>query len=77
MLREVAWTRISLGSLEKLSGDMEDCLEDKLITPEEYEEFLKYCKSAGYMSNQYIKAMSKAENKGSWTFLGQSRSNLK
>ena len=73
----IRFIRISLGSLEELSGDMEDCLEDKLITSAEYEKFSKHCNSASYMSGQYIKAMSKSRNKGKWKFPGDSNSNLK
>ena len=64
--------RISQGSLEELSGDMEDCLEDKLISEVEYTHFLKFYKSASYLSNQYIKAMNKPTNKSSWKIFGKS-----
>ena len=73
----IRFIRISLGSLEELSGDMEDCLEDKLITPAEFEKFTKHCNSASYMSSQYIKAMSKSINKGRWKIPGVNESNLK
>ena len=63
--------RISQGSLEELSGDMEDCLEDKLITSDEYTEFDKLFQSARYMSSQYIKSMGKSANKGKWNIPGK------
>lgn len=63
--------RISQGSLEELSGDMEDCLEDKLITSEEFVKFDKLFQSARYMSSQYIKSMSKSANKGKWNVPGK------
>ncbi len=66
--------RISQGSLEELSGDLDDCLEDKLITLEEHVQLSKLCKSALYMSNQYLKSMSKSSNKGKWTMPGKSDS---
>ena len=58
--------RISQGSLEELSGDIEDCLEDKLISPAEFERFNELYRSAIYMSIQYLKSMSKSDNKGKW-----------
>jgi four helix bundle protein len=58
--------RISQGSLEELGGDMEDCLEDKLITEQEYNSFLKLLKSANFLSNQYTKSMNKPENADKW-----------
>ena len=63
--------RISQGSLEELSGDMEDCLEDKLISESEYNHFNQLFKSAAYMSTQYVKSMSKADNKGKWKLLSE------
>ncbi|HOW36372.1 MAG TPA: four helix bundle protein [Candidatus Omnitrophota bacterium] len=63
--------RISKGSLEELSGDMEDCLEDKLITASEYKKFFELYQSASYMSTQYIKAMSQSSNKGKWKVMGK------
>ena len=63
--------RISQGSLEELSGDIEDCLEDDLINKSEYEEFMKLYRSASYMSNQYIKAMSQSTNKKNWKATGE------
>ena len=58
--------RISQGSLEELSGDMEDCLHDRLISKEEYEKFLKLYQSASYMSNRYLRAMGQNINKKKW-----------
>lgn len=58
--------RISMGSLEELQGDMEDCLEDKLVSDSEFEKFSKLYQSASYMSTQYVKSMNRAENKKNW-----------
>jgi len=58
--------RISQGSLEELGGDMEDCLEDRLISKESFEKFTKLYKSASYLSNQYIRAMNKPESSDRW-----------
>lgn len=61
--------RISQGSLEELSGDVEDCLEDKLISDEEYQKFKKLYISASYMSSQYLRSMKKTDNKEKWKSL--------
>jgi four helix bundle protein len=58
--------KISQGSLEELSGDMEDCLEDGLITEIEFAEFSRLYKSASYMSEQYLKSLYKMEREGTW-----------
>jgi four helix bundle protein len=62
--------RISQRSLEELSGDMEDCLQDNLIDKKEYEKFIKLCQSAQFLSAQYLKAMNKQENSEKWKILG-------
>ncbi len=58
--------RISQGSLEELGGDMEDCLEDGLISQDEYKIFLVLYKSATYLSTKYIKSVSELSKKGDW-----------
>jgi len=57
---------ISLGSLEELSGDMEDCREDGLITEEEFLRFSKLYQSAGYLANRYLRSAYKMEREGTW-----------
>jgi len=64
--------RISKGCLEELGGDIDDCLEDKLINSEEHQKLTKLCKSALYMSSQYVKSMNKSNNKGKWNNPGAS-----
>ncbi len=61
--------RISRGSLEELSGDFEDCFEDKIVTKEENDKFSKLYNSAMYLSTQYLKAMMRPENKANWKTL--------
>lgn len=63
--------RISQGSLEELSGDVDDCFEDKLITADEHELLKVLFRSASFMSNQYLKSMSKAKNKDTWKIIGK------
>jgi four helix bundle protein len=65
--------RISQGSLEELSGDMEDCLEDKLITQEEHDLFRELFRSATYLSTQYIKAICELDRKGKWNYPGRKK----
>ena len=66
--------RISQGSLEELSGDMEDCLEDNLITQNEFQRFSDLCRSANYLSTQYLRSMNKEENREAWKFPGKPNS---
>jgi four helix bundle protein len=61
--------RISQGSLEELSGDFEDCFEDKLVTKEEKDKFSKMYNSAIYLSTQYLKTMFCPENQAKWKTL--------
>ena len=62
--------KISLGSLEELSGDIEDCLEDELISAKEFDEFSRLFQSATYMAGQYVKALYKMEREGTWKVPG-------
>jgi len=57
---------ISRGSMEELSGDIEDCLEDGLMTSEEFKELNGLVKSVDYLSNRYIQAISKMKESGTW-----------
>jgi len=57
---------ISLGSLEELSGDVEDCLEDGLITRAEFEKLAKLFQSADYLAGRYIVSLGKMEREGTW-----------
>jgi four helix bundle protein len=63
--------KISQGSLEELSGDMEDCLEDGLITQDEFEKFITLYRSAEYMSSRYLMSMYKIKKKGTWKIPGK------
>lgn len=57
---------ISRGSLEELSGDIEDCMEDGLITDQEFYKLRELYRSADYLSSQYIKSLYKMESNGKW-----------
>jgi hypothetical protein len=52
--------------MEELSGDIEDCLEDGLMTLEEFKELNGLVKSADYLSDRYIKSISKMKEAGTW-----------
>ena len=58
--------RISRGSLEELSGDVEDCKEDGLVTEEDFDQLSKLILSADYMSSRYLLSLSKMEREGKW-----------
>jgi len=58
--------KISKGSLEELSGDMEDCLVDGLISKEEFATFYEFYQSASFMSSRYIVAMGKSASQAKW-----------
>jgi four helix bundle protein len=62
--------KISKGSLEELSGDMEDCRDDELITEEEFSKFAQLYQSAGYMSSRYLQSLYKIERNGTWKVPG-------
>ena len=51
--------KISQGSLEELSGDMEDCYEDGLITKDEFKKFTELYKSADFMSTTDLRINNK------------------
>jgi len=58
--------RISQGSLEELSGDIEDCYEDKLISKEESEKLFKLINSAIYLSGRYLVSLMKLKQDEKW-----------
>jgi four helix bundle protein len=57
---------ISRGSLEELSGDVEDCREDGLIDENEFMHLQRLLRSADYLSKQYLKAVYKLKKQGKW-----------
>lgn len=63
--------KISQGSLEELSGDMEDCYEDGLVREHEFKKFTELYNSADYMSTRYLDAMYEIEKKGTWKIIGE------
>lgn len=57
---------ISLGSLEELGGDVEDCLEDKLMTEEEFIKLSSLFRSANYMAGRHLASLHKMKREGTW-----------
>jgi hypothetical protein len=68
---------ISLSSLEELSGDIEDCRDDGLISTEEFKEFAKLFQSATYMAGHYLKSLYKMEKEGTWKMPGSKLRQIK
>jgi four helix bundle protein len=62
---------ISRGSLEELSGDIEDCFEDKLINKEEFDGLSSLLRSADYLSKRYLFSLYKMKEKGTWKTPGE------
>ena len=57
---------ISLGSLEELSGDIEDFYDDGLIKEKEFFALSKLFKSADYMANRYLISLRRMEKEETW-----------
>jgi len=57
---------ISRGSLEELSGDIEDCFEDGLINQDEFQKITKLIKSADYLSLKYLHSIYRLNREGKW-----------
>ncbi|MFH1826718.1 MAG: four helix bundle protein [bacterium] len=63
--------RISLGSLDELKGDIDDCLEDGLISPQEYEILEGLYKSACCLAIRYIDSIRLLDAQGKWHIPGK------
>ena len=58
--------RISRGSLSELEGDVDDCLEGRLIQPREH-DMLKACfRLTKYQIDRYLDALAKLDKSGTW-----------
>jgi four helix bundle protein len=62
--------KISQGSLEELSGDVEDCMEDNLITMQEFNKLSELFRSADYLSSRYLESLYEMERNGTWKVPG-------
>jgi four helix bundle protein len=66
-LREfVHYIKISAGSLEELSGDVEDCHEDELISESEFEKLINLIGLSNYQVDRYIDSLFELEKEGKW-----------
>ncbi|MDI6733491.1 MAG: four helix bundle protein [Planctomycetota bacterium] len=61
---------ISRGSLSELEGDVEDCKDDRLISPEEFDKLSQLIRSADILSSKYLEALYKMEKEGTWKIPG-------
>lgn len=50
---------ISQGSLRELSGDIDDCFEDRLITRQEFERLNELCGKTDYLFMRLIQSLRK------------------
>lgn len=62
----IQYLNISLGSLNEAKGDIDDCLQDGLISQEEYQLLDKLYGTTDFLLNKMIKSMHEAERAGTW-----------
>ncbi len=62
----IQFLNISIGSLAELKGDIDDCLQDKLISPTEFQNLDKLYGTTDYLMNKMIKSMRQAGKSGTW-----------
>lgn len=55
----IHFLKITQGSLAELSGDIEDCMEDGLITREEFEDLDGLVGRTGYLLKQLIQSLER------------------
>ena len=65
--------KISQGSLEELSGDIEDCEEDGLITRAEFTQMATLFKSVDLLMSRYVHSLYTMQAKGTWKTPGKSK----
>lgn len=58
--------KISRGSLEELGGDIDDCLEDGLITKADHDEITVLIRRACFQMDRYIDALYKLDREDRW-----------
>ena len=57
---------ISKASLKELSGDIDDCFEDELISQEEFKDLDSLCKRTSYLFDRLLTALYKKKEAGTW-----------
>lgn len=65
-LKFLNFLSISKGSLGELAGDVSDCKEDQLITPEEFSELDKLCGTTDYLLGKFMNSLRKMHAEGRW-----------
>lgn len=60
------YIKISAGSLEELSGDVDDCLEDRLISKDEFKKLNDLFGLTNYQIDRYLDSLYKLEKEGKW-----------
>lgn len=56
----------SQSSLAELEGDIDDCLEDGLITEQEFDRLKELCGKTDYLLNRQIQSLIKLDKEGRW-----------
>mgnify|MGYP001613961669 CR=1 FL=1 len=62
----IQFLNICLGSLAEVKGDVDDCLNDGLISQDEFEDLDKLCGTTDYLISKMIKSMRQSEKSGTW-----------
>lgn len=62
----INYLKISRGSVEELSGDIEDCFEDGLISQDAFNELAALYRSIDYLSGKNLSSLYKMEKNGTW-----------
>lgn len=62
----IRFLEISQGSLGELSGDIDDCFEDKLIKKKEFEVFEELCGKTAYLLKRLIQSLRKWPKEKKW-----------
>lgn len=60
------YIKISAGSLEELEGDVDDCLEDGLITDEEDNNLKDLFGRTSYQIDRYLDSLYQLHKEGKW-----------
>jgi four helix bundle protein len=58
--------KISAGSLNELEGDIDDCLEDGLISQEKYDQLKDLLGKTNYQINRYLDSLNRMVMEGKW-----------
>ncbi len=73
----IHFINISRSSLEELSGDVEDCYEDDLISKNEFFTFRDLYSKTDYMIGQFIRSVLKLDAEGKWKVPNRTRKSKK